>query len=88
MASSSAHASTDAIKEESHVTSLKVDFHHPYTPYAIQEEFMSTVYQVLEEGKVGILESPTGTVSHPLNYHVMQSILKSQHVCLYTTLMD
>jgi chromosome transmission fidelity protein 1 len=39
------------------------DFHHPYTPYAIQETFMETVYQVLEEGKVGILESPTGTVS-------------------------
>jgi chromosome transmission fidelity protein 1 len=40
-----------------------LDFHHPYTPYAIQETFMETVYQVLEEGKVGILESPTGTVS-------------------------
>jgi hypothetical protein len=39
------------------------DFHHPYTPYAIQETFMETVYQLLEEGKVGILESPTGTVS-------------------------
>jgi chromosome transmission fidelity protein 1 len=39
------------------------DFHHPYTPYAIQEAFMETVYQVLEEGKIGILESPTGTVS-------------------------
>jgi len=39
------------------------DFHHPYTPYAIQETFMETVYQVLEEGKIGILESPTGTVS-------------------------
>jgi chromosome transmission fidelity protein 1 len=38
------------------------DFYHPYTPYAIQETFMETVYQVLEEGKVGILESPTGTV--------------------------
>ncbi|KAF4629388.1 hypothetical protein G7Y89_g8757 [Cudoniella acicularis] len=37
------------------------DFHHPYTPYDIQETFMSTVYEVLEEGKVGILESPTGT---------------------------
>jgi hypothetical protein len=35
------------------------DFHHPYTPYAIQERFMGTVYQVLEEGKVGILESPS-----------------------------
>ncbi|KAN0101688.1 DNA repair helicase [Hyaloscypha variabilis] len=37
------------------------DFHHPYNPYAIQETFMETVYQVLEEGKIGILESPTGT---------------------------
>lgn len=39
------------------------DFHHPYIPYDIQETFMETVYHVLEEGKVGILESPTGTVS-------------------------
>jgi hypothetical protein len=40
------------------------DFHHPFTPYKIQEEFMETVYRVLEggEGRVGILESPTGTV--------------------------
>ncbi|RDL33822.1 uncharacterized protein BP5553_08190 [Venustampulla echinocandica] len=37
------------------------DFHHPYTPYAIQDTFMDTVYQVLENGKIGILESPTGT---------------------------
>lgn len=35
------------------------DFHHPFTPYAIQETFMETVYQVLEDGKVGILESPS-----------------------------
>ena len=41
----------------------EVDFHHPYTPYSIQEEFMQTVYSVLERGdsSVGILESPTGT---------------------------
>jgi len=44
------------------------DFHHPYTPYSIQETFMETVYQVLEEGKVGILESPTGTVSDSFIY--------------------
>src|SRR5436190_17307992 len=39
------------------------NFHHPYTPYQIQEEFMETVYAVLEtgNGQVGILESPTGT---------------------------
>jgi chromosome transmission fidelity protein 1 len=47
----------------SHVTTRIKDFHHPYTPYTIQEDFMRTVYDVLEEGKVGILESPTGTVS-------------------------
>lgn len=42
-----------------------LDFHHPYTPYDVQEQFMKTVYNVLEtgNGQVGILESPTGTVS-------------------------
>ncbi|KAI1411607.1 DNA repair helicase [Hypoxylon sp. FL1857] len=41
----------------------KIDFHHPYTPYDVQEQFMYTVYDVLQqgEGQVGILESPTGT---------------------------
>ncbi|KAG9233062.1 helicase C-terminal domain-containing protein [Amylocarpus encephaloides] len=47
--------------ESAVVAPLSRDFHHPYTPYDIQETFMSTVYQVLEESKVGILESPTGT---------------------------
>ncbi|KAF1835035.1 DNA repair helicase [Decorospora gaudefroyi] len=39
----------------------KRDFHHPYTPYDIQDEFMGAVYRCLEDGKVGIFESPTGT---------------------------
>ncbi|OAA81954.1 DNA helicase (DNA repair), Rad3 type [Akanthomyces lecanii RCEF 1005] len=41
----------------------KIDFHHPFTPYDVQEQFMNTVYQVLEsgQGQIGILESPTGT---------------------------
>lgn len=38
-----------------------MDFHHPYEPYDIQRDFMNAVYQCLEEGKVGIFESPTGT---------------------------
>ncbi|VBB81662.1 Putative ATP-dependent RNA helicase [Podospora comata] len=40
-----------------------IDFHHPYTPYPVQLEFMRTAYDVLERGngQVGILESPTGT---------------------------
>jgi chromosome transmission fidelity protein 1 len=39
------------------------DFHHPYTPYTIQEQFMNAVYDILERGNggVGIIESPTGT---------------------------
>lgn len=45
------------------VKSRPKDFHHPYTPYEIQEQFMQTVYDVLSRGSgsVGILESPTGT---------------------------
>lgn len=41
-----------------------LDFHHPFTPYKVQDQFMQTVYQILQtgEGQVGILESPTGTV--------------------------
>lgn len=44
-----------------------IDFHHPYTPYDVQLEFMHAVYSVLEagNGQVGILESPTGTVNPP-----------------------
>ena len=37
------------------------DFHHPYVPYEIQKQFMGAVYRCLEDGKVGIFESPTGT---------------------------
>lgn len=39
------------------------NFHHPYTPYSVQLEFMRTAYSVLSkgQGQIGILESPTGT---------------------------
>ncbi|KAL2179520.1 uncharacterized protein P884DRAFT_107424, partial [Thermothelomyces heterothallicus CBS 202.75] len=44
-------------------SNVPTNFHHPYTPYDVQLEFMRTVYDVLEkgDGQVGILESPTGT---------------------------
>jgi chromosome transmission fidelity protein 1 len=42
---------------------MQKDYHHPYAPYDVQREFMSMVYKCLEEGKVGVFESPTGTVS-------------------------
>lgn len=40
-----------------------VDFHHPFSPYHVQLQFMKTVYDVLQagNGQIGILESPTGT---------------------------
>ncbi|KAL9948633.1 hypothetical protein ACHAQF_005978 [Verticillium nonalfalfae] len=39
------------------------DFHHPYTPYDVQTQFMTEAYKVLQtgNGQIGILESPTGT---------------------------
>ena len=33
----------------------------PYEPYEIQQRFMTHLYDTLQEGGVGILESPTGT---------------------------
>ncbi|KAL5332816.1 helicase C-terminal domain-containing protein [Aspergillus crustosus] len=40
---------------------LEENFHHPYSPYDIQVQFMRSLYNCLEEGKVAIFESPTGT---------------------------
>jgi chromosome transmission fidelity protein 1 len=37
------------------------NFHHPFQPYEIQQTFMQAVYDCIEQGKVGIFESPTGT---------------------------
>jgi chromosome transmission fidelity protein 1 len=36
-------------------------FCHPYQPYDIQLDFMSSLYDCIEQVKVGIFESPTGT---------------------------
>lgn len=38
-------------------------FPFPFKPYPIQERFMAELYDALEQGKVGVFESPTGTVS-------------------------
>ncbi|KAM3609175.1 uncharacterized protein V6R79_010695 [Siganus canaliculatus] len=39
----------------------RTQFPFPYKPYNIQEEFMQALYSALDQGKVGIFESPTGT---------------------------
>lgn len=40
----------------------RANFPFPYQPYGIQEQFMQTLYKAIDQGKVGIFESPTGTV--------------------------
>lgn len=42
---------------------LKVphEFEFPFTPYNIQLDFMHQLYETIENGKIGIFESPTGT---------------------------
>ncbi|XP_076158449.1 ATP-dependent DNA helicase DDX11 isoform X1 [Alosa pseudoharengus] len=37
------------------------DFPFPFQPYPIQEQFMKVLYATLDQGQVGIFESPTGT---------------------------
>ncbi|KAK7604095.1 hypothetical protein V9T40_004368 [Parthenolecanium corni] len=37
------------------------EFPFPFPPYNIQKDFMKNLYAVLEERKLGIFESPTGT---------------------------
>ncbi|KAK5258550.1 ATP-dependent DNA helicase chl1, partial [Exophiala xenobiotica] len=39
----------------------QASFCHPYQPYPIQLDFMTNLYRCIEEKKVGIFESPTGT---------------------------
>lgn len=39
----------------------RTNFPFPYQPYVIQEQFMEALYRTLDQGKVGIFESPTGT---------------------------
>jgi hypothetical protein len=40
------------------------EFPFPFTPYSIQLDFMKHLYKTLEDGKLGIFESPTGTVEY------------------------
>lgn len=52
-------------KDEPHCfdNAAREKFFHPYQPYEIQRQFMTSLYQCIEEGKIGIFESPTGLSS-------------------------
>jgi chromosome transmission fidelity protein 1 len=39
----------------------RIDFCHPFQPYDIQLQFMKSLYKTIDDGNVGIFESPTGT---------------------------
>lgn len=56
-------ASNRPCEYESLAKDKPIFFPFPFPPYDIQEDFMKTLYHVLENGGVGIFESPTGTVS-------------------------
>lgn len=42
------------------------EFKFPFTPYPIQMDFMKALFTALEGRKLGIFESPTGTVRKQL----------------------
>lgn len=37
-------------------------FNFPFKPYEIQVDFMKSLFEAVENQKLGIFESPTGTV--------------------------
>jgi Rad3-related DNA helicase len=43
--------------------SIPLDFRFPYIPYPIQNELMKKIFEAIENGGLGLFESPTGTVS-------------------------
>lgn len=54
------------------------DFHHPFTPYEIQLQFMRALYGCLEDGKVAVFESPTGQHRNSPNPGLLQSLTPPQ----------
>lgn len=54
---------SSALEEPPLLTPTDVkDFQFPYNPYPIQQDFMRNLYETIEQRKIGIFESPTGTV--------------------------
>lgn len=60
----------------------EVDFGFPYKPYDIQTDFMKKLVETMEGKKIGIFESPTGTVS--LKFKLIQ---RGNHSALYADLL-
>ena len=58
---------------------VPLTFRFPFEPYSIQLDFMKNVYQCLEQGKLGVFESPTGTVSVLFSNFTRGSWLVNRH---------
>lgn len=52
------------------VTINNVIVNFPFKPYSIQEEYMVKVIECLQNGKNGVLESPTGII-HFFYYYIL-----------------
>lgn len=52
-------------------------FNHPYQPYDIQLDFMRALYDCIEQGKVGIFESPTGKACPNFNCYNMLNFIQA-----------
>lgn len=50
--------------ENKGVLQIPDEFDFPFPPYDIQLQFMQKLYFALENRKLGIFESPTGTVGN------------------------
>lgn len=60
---------SESTGDQKQVTSVPDQFPFPYAkPYDIQVNFMKSLYKTLEEEKIGIFESPTGTVESIFKY--------------------
>ena len=46
-----------------------IKFQYPFTPYSNQLEYSKQLYDIIDNGNIGILESPTGTVINEFFYH-------------------
>ena len=58
----------------------EINFEFPFEPYDIQKSFMNTLYETLMNEKIGIFESPTGTV----NIYVVLYIFINTYIVLLT----
>jgi hypothetical protein len=72
-----------SLMEFKEVLDIPDDFDFPFQPYPIQKDFMTNLYTVLEGGKLGIFESPTGTVStsNVVIIFILTSTLKHSLKC-------